>query len=441
MSLRSHLVRTFTRFLPERQRTVMSEFDVGDVFIAKQFITHSGGQPGAGDDAWAVYSLHGANDGPAIDIKFVQTLSRQYQFSADSFQILLDGGQMDARLQHLCGAGANDSTPAPAKDSTPTYHYRSSYADPAAALQHLSARHIAVSSESDIAHVFGGGLLKYARFLARGWTVAPGVDQHKLQRYMCTRFMMDYPYFQLTRFGVPAQLQRVCDFVEMHLPGHDSLRPLFFTKLEQIITEAAVPDTPPLLKAVYHAGFIMMQAAQAQAQAHPQPPPQPRPQPLPQPVALSAGQDKSALSKAARRKGRQQAKGQPKAQASKHQLTTTEAAEQRNPGRSGKPLQQVQVSVGDTPAPEEGKTAIVTNVAAEAGQATIEIVELSSRRKTSAASIHPQSENVPSPSKKKRTGSSSADPTSGSLEAVGRSRSYAAALFSIGATADVEPVR
>jgi hypothetical protein len=58
------------------------------------------------NEKWALFAIGGA-PAPglacAIDIKFVQTLRRPYQFSVDSFQIILD---MDQLAPALCPAAA-----------------------------------------------------------------------------------------------------------------------------------------------------------------------------------------------------------------------------------------------------------------------------------------------------------------------------------------------
>ena len=61
--------------------------------------------------------------------------------------------------------------------------------------------------------VRGGGLLKYARFLSRGWTVAPSNNKSLMQRYMATRFMCDHPLCTVTRYGTFAPTQQVFEFV------------------------------------------------------------------------------------------------------------------------------------------------------------------------------------------------------------------------------------
>jgi len=48
-----------------------------------------------------MYSLKGAYPGTSNDLKFVHTLARPYQFSADSFAIILDGADTARHFGHV----------------------------------------------------------------------------------------------------------------------------------------------------------------------------------------------------------------------------------------------------------------------------------------------------------------------------------------------------
>jgi hypothetical protein len=95
-------------------------------------------------------------------------MKRQYQFSVDSFQILLDPfftGKFDWNF--------------------PSILVRSSYGHFSEALQHLHYRLIAVKAPEELR---GGGLLKYCDLIARGFRPTNQMQMKDLQRYMCSRF-------------------------------------------------------------------------------------------------------------------------------------------------------------------------------------------------------------------------------------------------------------
>ena len=104
-----HLAPTTTRAQLEQIRGVLAKqlalnmpdgtTYAGDhvlfMLVQKQYIS-----PPGDDDAWAVYSLKGSVQGTSIDLKFVQRLARPYQFSADSFSVVLDGSNVAAYFSH-----------------------------------------------------------------------------------------------------------------------------------------------------------------------------------------------------------------------------------------------------------------------------------------------------------------------------------------------------
>lgn len=99
-------------------------------------------------------------------------MKRQYQFSVDSFQISLD-----------CLL----TSKSPVLSSPIIVH--STYGSFCEALQHLHYRLIAVKSPEELR---GGGLLKYCDLIARGFRPTNHLYMKDLQRYMCSRFFIDF---------------------------------------------------------------------------------------------------------------------------------------------------------------------------------------------------------------------------------------------------------
>ncbi|XP_051844051.1 terminal nucleotidyltransferase 5B [Antechinus flavipes] len=130
-------------------------------------------------DRWSLISLSN-NSGKNVELKFVDRLRRQFEFSVDSFQIILDS---------MLLYGQCSSTPM-SQAFHPSVTGESLYGDFEEALEHLRRRLIATHNPEEIR---GGGLLKYCHLLVRGFRPCPGTDTQALQRYMCSRFFIDFP--------------------------------------------------------------------------------------------------------------------------------------------------------------------------------------------------------------------------------------------------------
>ncbi|CAF1003424.1 unnamed protein product [Adineta steineri] len=126
-------------------------------------------------DRWGLISLRNV-DGRNLELKFVEHMKRQYQFSVDSFQILLDPLLNYIYLTKKI-------------DLYPSIIVLSSYGNISEAFQHLHYRLIAVKAPEELR---GGGLLKYCDLIARGFRPANQIQMKDLQRYMCSRFFIDF---------------------------------------------------------------------------------------------------------------------------------------------------------------------------------------------------------------------------------------------------------
>lgn len=129
------------------------------------------------------------------------------------------------------------------------------------ALSDLEHRHIGVDSEDEMATVRGGGLLKYASYLTKGFRLRPGTNKARLVRYMVTRFLMDFDALGISKRGEPLQLQAVNDYLAAHFrPDELPKRLRFLAQVERTLVEAlnSVQQVRPLLDTVryvhqYHA--------------------------------------------------------------------------------------------------------------------------------------------------------------------------------------------
>jgi hypothetical protein len=131
------------------------------------------------NDCWSLISLHN-NTGKNVEVKYVNSMKRQYEFSVDSFQI-----ELDSLLEYYeCKPEVNFT-----KDFYPCVRAESKYGKFDEALFHLNNKLIATLRPEEIR---GGGLLKYCNLLLNNYNLADS-DIKNLERYMCSRFFIDFP--------------------------------------------------------------------------------------------------------------------------------------------------------------------------------------------------------------------------------------------------------
>ena len=94
----------------------------------------------------------------------------------------------------------------------------------------------------EMASVHGGGLLKYAALIARGFQVSSTLSSERLERIMCARFHVDFPTRQPTRFGTAAPLQRIVDYLSTHMRTRDAS--VNFLRTLRLIISRAWPEDP-----------------------------------------------------------------------------------------------------------------------------------------------------------------------------------------------------
>ncbi|CAF0926713.1 unnamed protein product [Adineta ricciae] len=167
-------------------------------------------------DQWGLISLRNV-DGRNLELKFVEHMKRQYQFSVDSFQILLE-----PLLNYFYFTKKFDSYQ--------PILVLSSYGNFFEALQHLHYRLIAVKSPEEIR---GGGLLKYCDLIARGFRPTNPNQMTDLQRYMCSRFFIDF------RDSL-AQEQVLFKYVNSHFGIDYDVRYRFLRCLYEVISTDSV---------------------------------------------------------------------------------------------------------------------------------------------------------------------------------------------------------
>lgn len=126
--------------------------------------------PSDSGDRWSLISL-GCQRGRGVELKFVDRMRRQFEFSVDSFQIVLDS----LLLFYRCAAPTDDDivhvarAPPISENFYPTVVGESVFGDFREAMLHLQKRLISTRRPEEIR---GGGLLKYCTLLVKNYRPA-----------------------------------------------------------------------------------------------------------------------------------------------------------------------------------------------------------------------------------------------------------------------------
>ena len=136
---------------------------------------------------WSLISLGDSRStsgmAATIELKFVDKMRRKYEFTVDSFQILMDS-YFDF---NQC---TEESPVSMSQMFFPSIYALSVYDDYDEAIDHLNNRLIHTKAPEEIR---GGGLLKYCSLLVNGFRPADLTEMRRLEPYMCSRFFIDFP--------------------------------------------------------------------------------------------------------------------------------------------------------------------------------------------------------------------------------------------------------
>ncbi|XP_057260757.1 terminal nucleotidyltransferase 5D [Pezoporus wallicus] len=170
-------------------------------------------------DRWSLISLSN-NSGKNVELKFVNSLRRQFEFSVDSFQIILDS------MLEVYKATDCELT----EDSHPTVIAESMYGDFNEAMYHLRYKLISTRNPEEIR---GGGLLKYSNLLVRDFKPADKDEIKSLERYMCSRFFIDFP-------DVAEQQRKIESYLRNHFIGEEKSKYDYLMTLRRVVNKSTV---------------------------------------------------------------------------------------------------------------------------------------------------------------------------------------------------------
>ncbi|XP_034042529.1 terminal nucleotidyltransferase 5C [Thalassophryne amazonica] len=208
------VLRTLLSFLPEGvNKDKITPMTLKEAYVQKLVKVNTE------QDRWSLISLFN-NNGRNVELKFVDSIRRQFEFSVDSFQIEL--GTMLAYYEL--------STTPMSLSFHPTVVGESMYGDFNTALCHLQNKLIATKRPEEIR---GGGLLKYCNLLVRDFRPSNEEEFKGLERYMCSRFFIDFP-------DISAQQRKVEAYLQSHFVGEEKSKYDYLTILRQVINDSTV---------------------------------------------------------------------------------------------------------------------------------------------------------------------------------------------------------
>ncbi|XP_017376458.1 terminal nucleotidyltransferase 5D [Cebus imitator] len=170
-------------------------------------------------DRWSLISLSN-NTGKNLELKFVSSLKRQFEFSVDSFQIILD-----PMLDFYSDKNAKLT-----KEYCPAVIAESMYGDFQEAMTHLQYKLISTRKPEEIR---GGGLLKYCNLLVHDFKPVCIFEMKNLERYMCSRFFIDFP-------DEVKQQKKIESYLHNHFIGEEKSKYDYLMTLRGVVNESTV---------------------------------------------------------------------------------------------------------------------------------------------------------------------------------------------------------
>lgn len=216
--VKSAVLSSLYDLLPEgvsRKRITSSSLKAA--YVSKMVkVNHDG-------DRWSLISLGLSNSGDKnVELKFVDSMKRPFEFSVDSFQVVLDSLLL-----------FYDCSKLPISEKFyPSVIVESVYGDFQEALYHLQKKLIATRQPEEIR---GGGLLKYCNLLVRNYRPANPKYIKSLERYMCSRFFIDFS-------DINQQRAKLENYLMSHFVGieEEVLKYNYLILLYQVVEDSTV---------------------------------------------------------------------------------------------------------------------------------------------------------------------------------------------------------
>lgn len=215
--VKSAVLNSLFDLLPDGvSRKRISSCSLKEAYVSKMVKVNNDG------DRWSLITLGNSRGHKNVELKFVDAMKRQFEFSVDSFQIVLDS----LLLFYDC------SELPISENFYPTVVGESVYGDFQEALYHLHKKLISTRHPEEIR---GGGLLKYCNLLVKNYQPARPDCIKTLQRYMCSRFFIDFP-------DINQQKAKLENYLWNHFvgPEEEALKHPYLVHLRDVVEESTV---------------------------------------------------------------------------------------------------------------------------------------------------------------------------------------------------------
>jgi len=214
MTVKNSVLETLMDFLPsEVSKERISNCIMKEAYVKKMVkVTNK-------QDTWSLISLTN-EQGHNIELKFVDSMKRKFEFSVDSFQIVLDSLFEFQNVSPEMKMSSN---------MFPSVEAESVYGDFEEARYHLRNKLIATKNPEEIR---GGGLLKYCNLLCRDFQPA-NPDVPDMEKYMCSRFFIDFK-------DVILQQQKLEGYMQSHSLNTSEERYKYLTILYDVVENSTV---------------------------------------------------------------------------------------------------------------------------------------------------------------------------------------------------------
>ncbi|CAH8619250.1 unnamed protein product [Heterobilharzia americana] len=178
-------------------------------------------------DSWLSFSVgyrvSKDNDEKIINIKFIDRMHRQFEFTVDSFQIVLDSllTFYDSSKGHSQQMNENFYPTLVAESVSGSY---------VEALAHLNDCVIATHRPEEI---HGGGLLKYCKLLVEGYKQSETIDVISMEKYMCSRFFIDFP-------DILSQYHQMNCFLMNYFENDSKMKANYLNILYEVVSHSTI---------------------------------------------------------------------------------------------------------------------------------------------------------------------------------------------------------
>eukprot|EP01135_Chromosphaera_perkinsii_P000447 Nk52_evm1s96 gene=Nk52_evmTU1s96 len=213
---------------------------IGEDVISKAYVQKMCKVHSSDADSWSLITLRNSFS-RNLELKFVNSMKRQFEFSMDSFQIILNNHENGEGI--LLPYSKSDELIYTSEPFPCPVFAESKWGDFEEALNHLNNRLIAIRNPEEIR---GGGLLKYCSLLAQKYEHSlPSAEEiEKLERYMVNRFVIDFCQDESFLY------KTIVGYLENHFANDPMLGLDYLNKLCMIINNSAINEKYKVLSVI-----------------------------------------------------------------------------------------------------------------------------------------------------------------------------------------------